>query len=149
MNCKNKTCGCAHREQPRQDMIDVSAIVSLGETGIEAVRSLLAVARTGLAGVANLRLPNNELLVLAQTIAALYEERNRLQTLLAAIKVGDNVDLETSPTDVKIGFGPNKKYTLIVPVKEAVVKQELATGLRAVAAVLDPNSRQLPLPLEY
>jgi hypothetical protein len=149
MTCNNKNCGCAKRAQPREELIDMSAITALGDIGAEALRGLLAVARSGLTGLAKLDLPAGELRTLARTIAVLYEERNRLQNLLASMETVDGINVASGPTDVKIGFGPDKKYTLIIPVTGAIAKQELATGLRNVADVLAPDPRQMPLPLEY
>lgn len=149
MGCNNKKCGCANKQRPREEMIDVSALAALGETGIAAVRSILVAARSGLAGFARLDLPPGELTTLARTIAMLYEDRARLQALLDSMETVDAVDVDASSTDVKIGFGPDKKYTLIIPVTGPIAKQELATGLRDVANVLAPDPKQMPLPLEY
>lgn len=149
MSCSNKKCGCAQREQPRAEMIDVSAMTSLGETGLEAVRSLIFVAKNGLAGLAKLNLASEELRILARTIAMLYEERNRLENMLAAIEITDTVALTADDTNVKIGFGPDKKYTLIVPVTENDSKQTMTREFRAVQEAQPDDTRQLPLPMNY
>lgn len=147
MTCNNKNCGCAKRAQPREELIDLSALTALGDTGAAAMRLLLTTAQSGLAGLARFDLPAGELRTLARTIAMLYEERNRLKRLLDSIETFEDVDVDASPTDVKIGFGPDKKYKLIIPVTGARPKQDLAAGLRDGASVFDP--KQLPLPLEY
>lgn len=149
MSCSNKKCACARREQPRAEMIDVSAVAALGETGLDTVRALLVVARTGLSGLAKLNLANDELRILARTIAMLYEERNNLENLLASIAVTDTVAVTADATDVKIGFGPDKKYTLIIPIIENNAKQTTANEFRASPAVQATDAKQLPLPMNY
>jgi hypothetical protein len=137
MSCSNKKCGCAKPEQPREELIDLSALAALGENGAAAVRVLLSVARDGVAGLSRFNLPSGDLYALARTIAALYEERNQLKNVLNVLALGDVVAVETSSAAVQLSFGPGKRYTLIVPVVHE-------------AATIEPTPRtkQLPLPLD-
>lgn len=149
MTCKNKSCGCAQKSLPKEEILSPAALAGAGETAAALFQQLLRVAQDGITAFQKFDFPTKESRALGQAIAWLHEERKRLQMLFASVEAIDALNIETSPTDVKIGFGPAKKYTLIVPVTGPIAKKELAIGLRDVASALDPVPQQLPLPLEY
>ena len=133
MNCKKE--GCCNNKLPRAEMVAIPDWV---------INQLMAVAQTGLK---NFPWPSDTVRALAEHIAALVVENEMLRKLLdgdkkPAVVVNDDT--------LTFTFGPDKSYTLHVPVADSKAREELANSLIDAVIALNahrirPESSQLNL----
>ena len=124
MSCKKE--GCCNNKLPRAEMVAIPDWV---------INQLLAVAHTGLK---NFPWPSDTVRVLAERIAALVVENEMLRKLLNG---NTKPELVVSDDALAFTFGPDKSYTLHVPVADQKAREELANSL--VDAVIALNAHKV------
>ena len=134
MSCKKE--GCCNNKLPRAEMVAIPDWV---------INQLLAVAHTGLK---NFPWPSDTVRVLAERIAALVVENEMLRKLLNG---NTKPELVVSDDALAFTFGPDKSYTLHVPVADQKAREQLVNNLLAAAAELNAQkpkhlASQLDLP---
>lgn len=140
MSCRKTNNSCP---RPHEEMIDLSAVTMLGAQGAALVSHLLAVARTGIVDMLTFRDSN---------LQALALEIQQLWIAAQAAKLAETAEVGIDKTRnlVTVQFGPERCYSLHLPVSGALAKKELAASLRLLVETLDPpvTDNQIPLPFE-
>lgn len=134
--------GCSRR---REEMTMNPAVLQ------SALKNLFTVAVTG---IKSFPWPNDEIAELADLIARLLAENERLKKLLR-LNNPEDPQVIVDKDRLRLRLGPDNAYTLDIPVGTPAQRQALARNLAAAAAELQRAAfsapslpGQLPLPFD-